>query len=189
QPLARVGTVVMAALILFVFLGPLVYRHSVTHLHILDLMQPPSLTFPLGTDELGRNVFARLMVGGQMSLEVGFVAAFAGMAIGIAYGMVAGLVGGWIDAILMRIVDLLRSIPGLFLLIFLDSVFRPSAGLLIILIAAVSWHGVARLVRGEVLSLKSQLYVEAAEAMGASRLRIIVRHLFPNALGTILVVH
>lgn len=187
EPLGRAGAIVLAALILFVFLGPLVYPRSVTAINITHLLQAPSLQFPFGTDELGRNVLARLMIGGQMSLEVGFAAAVAGMAIGIAYGMIAGLLGGWVDAVLMRIVDLLRSIPGLFLLIFLDSVFRPSAGLLILLIAFVSWHGVARLVRGEVLTLKTQLYVEAAVAIGASRTRIVIRHLFPNALGTILV--
>lgn len=187
QPLARLGTLTMAALVLFVFAGPLVYHHSVTRPHLLHLLQAPSALFPSGTDELGRNVLERLMVGGQMSLEVGFAAALAGMLIGIAYGMVSGLLGGWVDAVLMRLVDLLRSVPGLFLLIFLDSVFRPSAGLLIVLIAAVSWHGVARLVRGEVLTLRNQLYVEAAVAVGASRTRIVVRHLFPNALGTILV--
>ncbi len=187
EPLAHVGTITLTVLVLFVFVGPVLYGQSVTQMHVLDLLKPPSLQFPLGTDELGRNVLARLMVGGQMSLEVGFAAAVAGMAVGIAYGMIAGLLGGWVDAVLMRIVDVLRSIPGLFLMIFLDSIFQPSAGLLIILIALVSWHGVARLVRGEVLTLKNQLYVEAAVAVGASRTRIVIRHLFPNALGTILV--
>lgn len=187
QPLGRAGTIALALLVLFVFIGPLLYHRSVVQINVLAFLHPPSAKFPLGTDELGRSVLARLMVGGQMSLEVGFAAALVGMLIGIAYGMISGLLGGWVDVVLMRIVDLLRSIPGLFLLIFLDSILRPSAGLLIGLIAAVSWHGVARLVRGEVLTLKNQLFVEAAIAVGASRTRIVVRHLFPNALGTILV--
>ncbi|MCY0863572.1 MAG: ABC transporter permease, partial [Sulfobacillus sp.] len=143
--------------------------------------------YPLGTDSLGRDVLIRMMVGGQLSLEVGFAAALVTMVIGVVYGLISGYVGGWVDVVMMRIVDILYAIPGLFLLLFLDSVFRPNATLLVFVIAVVSWFGVARLVRGEVLSLKQREYVEAARALGTGNLRIMLRHLLPNVMGVVVV--
>ena len=187
HPLARWGIIVLLAIIGFSFVGPSVYRASAYTLHMTALLQPPSARFPLGTNNLGRNMLARLMLGGQTSLEVGFAAAIAGMTIGVVYGLVAGYSGGFVDALMMRIVDMLRAIPGLFLLLFVDSVVRPSPLLLVFLIAGVSWHGVSRLVRGEVLRLRSEAYVEGAVSMGASKGAIMRRYLFPNAIGTIIV--
>lgn len=187
HPLALIGTVGLVFLTLFSFLGPLLYRHSAYNTHLHHLLQPPSAQFPLGTNNLGRNMLARLMLGGQTSLEVGFAAALAAMVIGVTYGMISGFFGGWIDSLLMRFVDVLRTIPGLFLLLFVDSVFKPSPLLLVFLIAGVSWHGVSRLVRAEVLSLKQREYVEAARAMGASWFRILFRELLPNLMGIITV--
>ncbi|HBQ93877.1 MAG TPA: peptide ABC transporter permease, partial [Sulfobacillus sp.] len=187
HPLAWTGLIGLVALIGFSFAGPLIYRASPYALHLTAILQAPSFRFPLGTNNLGRDVLARLMLGGQMSLEVGFAAAVSAMLIGIIYGLVAGYVGGWLDVIMMRLVDLLRAIPGLFLLIFLDSLVTPSPGLLILLIAFTSWHGVSRLVRAEVLSLKHRLYVEASRAVGGSTAHIALRHLLPNILGTVIV--
>ncbi|WP_171822702.1 ABC transporter permease [Sulfobacillus thermosulfidooxidans] len=187
HPLAWMGIIGLVLLVGFSFVGPLIYRANPYTLHLTAILKPPSAQFPLGTNNLGRNMLARLMLGGQMSLEVGFAAAISAMGIGIIYGMVAGYVGGWLDALMMRLVDLLRAIPGLFLLIFLDSLVTPSAGLLVVLIALTSWHGVSRLVRAEVLSLKHRLYVEASRAMGGSLGHIALRHLFPNILGTVIV--
>ncbi len=187
HPLARWGILGIILLTGFSFLGPLLYHGSPYTLHLTALLQPPSAHFPLGTNNLGRNMLARLMLGGQTSLEVGFAAAISAMAIGIIYGVIAGYAGGWLDALMMRIVDLLRAIPGLFLLIFLDSLVTPSPTLLVLLIAFTSWHGVSRLVRAEVLSLKSRLFVEASVSSGAGPIHIAVRHLFPNILGTVIV--
>ncbi len=187
QPLGRAGMLVLLFLILFCYVGPLLYRHSAYSMHLTALLQAPSAAFPLGTNNLGRNMLERLMVGGQTSLEVGFSAALAAMVIGVVYGAVSGFVGGWVDAAMMRFVDMLRAIPSLFLLIFLDSVVRPSAGLLVLLISFVSWHGVSRLVRGEILALRNTVYAEAARTIGATNGRILFRHLLPNALGTIVV--
>lgn len=187
HPLARIGLVGLVIVVAFSFLGPVFYTASPYALHITHLLQPPSARFPLGTNNLGRDMLARLMLGGQTSLEVGFAAALAGMSIGVIYGLVAGYTGGIVDTLMMRFVDMLRAIPGLFLLLFVDSVVRPSPLLLVFLIAGVSWHGVSRLVRGEVLRLRSEAYVEAAVSMGASKGAIMRRYLFPNAIGTIIV--
>ncbi|POB09697.1 MAG: ABC transporter permease [Sulfobacillus thermosulfidooxidans] len=187
HPLARLGMVGLTLLLGFSFLGPMLYRASPYTLHLTAILKPPSLDFPLGTNNLGRNMLARLMLGGQTSLEVGFVAAFSAMAIGVAYGLVAGFTGGWVDALMMRVVDLLRAIPGLFLLIFLDALVTPSPELLILLIAFTSWHGVSRLVRAEVLSLKERLFVESSRALGAGSLHIALKHLLPNIMGTVIV--
>lgn len=187
HPLARWGIIGIILLTGFSFLGPLLYRANPYTLHLTTLLKPPSTDFPLGTNNLGRNMLARLMLGGQTSLEVGFAAAIAAMVIGIVYGLVSGYAGGWLDALMMRIVDLLRAIPGLFLLIFLDSLVTPSPMLLVLLIAFTSWHGVSRLVRAEVLSLKHRLFVEASVSSGAGSIHIAVRHLLPNILGTVIV--
>lgn len=187
HPLARVGLVGLALIVAFSFFGPVFYTASPYALHIAHLLQPPSARFPLGTNNLGRDMLARLMLGGQTSLEVGFSAALTGMTIGVIYGLIAGYTGGIVDTLMMRFVDMLRAIPGLFLLLFVDSVVRPSPLLLVFLIAGVSWHGVSRLVRGEVLRLRSEPYVEAAVSLGGSKGLIMRRYLFPNAIGTIIV--
>lgn len=187
HPLAWAGTAGLAFIAGLCFLGPPIYQIAPTAVDILHTLQPPSADHLLGTDELGRDVLSRLMVGGQLSLEVGFAAAMTSLAIGIAYGLTAGYGGRWADTIMMRVVDLLRAVPGLFLLLFVNSVFRPSAGLLIPLIGFVAWHPVSRLVRAEVLSLRERAYVEASVAAGASRLRVALLHLLPNAVGTIAV--
>ncbi|HEV2357246.1 MAG TPA: ABC transporter permease [bacterium] len=187
HPLAWAGGAGLAFIVGLCFLGPPVYETDPMAVNILSTLQPPSAFHPLGTDELGRDVLSRLMLGGQLSLEVGFAAALASMAVGIAYGLTAGYGGRWADTVMMRVVDLLRAVPALFLLLFVNSVFKPNAGLLIALIAFVAWHDVSRLVRAEVLSLRERTYVEASRAAGASRLRVALVHLLPNAIGTIAV--
>lgn len=145
----------------------------------------PSWGHWLGTDALGRDELARLLEGGRISLGVGAIAAFVAMIIGTAYGAVAGYYGGWIDSLLMRLVDVFLAVPTLFLLLFLAAMFHGNVFVLMIVIGVTSWLGPARLVRGEVLSLKERLYVEAARAQGADDARIIALHVIPNAFGTI----
>lgn len=187
NPLAKIGIVGIILLLLFTFVGPIVYPASVNTPHLLYTVQGPSARFPLGTDSLGRNVLARMMTGGQLSLEVGFSAALVSVIIGTIYGLISGLAGGWVDIIMMRLVDILISLPSLFILLFLDSVFKPSPGLLIVVIALVSWYGVSRLVRSEVLTLKHRDYVEAARAIGSGPWRIMFRQLLPNVMGIVVV--
>jgi peptide/nickel transport system permease protein len=187
HPLSIAGVAMLAFLVAFSFLGPLVYPANPYNPNLLAVLHAPNASYPLGTDGLGRDYLARMMYGGQPSLEVGFAAAAASMFIGTLYGTVSGLVGGWVDMVLMRIVDVLLSIPSIFLLLFLDATFKPSALLLVLILAALGWFGVSRLVRAEVLSLKSRDFIEAQRAAGASTWRIMVRGLFPNFLGTVLV--
>ncbi|MCY0900865.1 MAG: ABC transporter permease [Firmicutes bacterium] len=187
QGLGRAGLLIVGLLILFCFVGPMIYTQDPYAMHLIAILQPPSPAFPLGTNNLGRNMLARLMLGGQTSLEVGVASAVAAMVVGVVYGMISGFAGGWVDVVMMRIIDVLRSVPTLFILIFLDSAFRPSALLLIILIALTSWHGVSRLVRAEILSLKEMPFIEAARTIGMSRTRILFVHLLRNVMATLVV--
>lgn len=187
NPLAWIGVIVLLLLILFSFVGPLIYRVNDLQPHLNAALQAPTGRFPLGTDSLGRDNLIRMMVGGQLSLEVGFAAAAISMVIGVVYGLISGYIGGATDVVMMRIVDILYAIPSLFFLLFLDSVFKPSAIVLTFVIALLSWFGVARLVRGDVLSLKTREYVEAARALGSGNFRIMLRHLLPNVMGVVVV--
>jgi peptide/nickel transport system permease protein len=138
--------------------------------------------FWLGTDTLGRDVLARLLHGGRISLAIGIASLAAALGLGLAVGLAAGWLGGWVDAVLMRLVDGLMAVPMLFLLLLLAAVFRPSPGTLVVVLALSSWMGVARLARGQVLSLKERDFILAARAIGAGPWRITLRHLLPNAV-------
>lgn len=146
----------------------------------------PSPAHLFGTDGLGRDEFFRVLLGGRISLLVGFVASLVAMFIGTVIGAIAGYYGGLIDAVLMRIVDVFLAVPTLFLLLFLAAMFHGNVSTLIVVIGITSWLGPARLVRGEVLTLKERLYVEAARSLGAGDLRVLLRHIVPNAAGTII---
>lgn len=183
----KLGSILLLFLILFSFVGPLIYRHSATKPHLQSMAATPSAQFPLGTDSLGHNILAQLMVGGQSSLEVGFASAIVAMVIGTLYGMLSGMIGGVVDTAMMRIVDILLAIPSLFILLFLNVVFKPNIFIMIFVLASTAWLGVSRLARAEVLTIKNQVYVEAAHALGAKTGRIMSRYLLPNFIGTILV--
>jgi peptide/nickel transport system permease protein len=187
HPLAWAGMGGFAFIVLFSFVGPLVYRVNPLAIHMAVTLHGPMPGFPLGTDNLGRDELASLMAGGRASIVVGLAAALSSMVVGAIVGLVAAWFGGWLDTILMRLIDLVRSIPSLFLLIFLSSLFQPTAALLVVLIAFLSWSAIARLVRAEVLSLRERTFVEASVASGASQARVMFRHLLPNAMGTVIV--
>ena len=148
---------------------------------------PPSLAHWFGTDELGRDTFARVVYGGRISLLVGLVGTLVSLLIGVGYGAVAGYRGGRTDEIMMRIVDILYSLPYIFLVILLLVFFSRSILMLFVALGLVQWLTMARIVRGQVLSLKQQTFVEAARALGASDTAIIFRHIVPNTLGPVIV--
>ncbi|HVB91159.1 MAG TPA: ABC transporter permease [Acidimicrobiales bacterium] len=189
--LAVVGAVIVVFFVLFCFVGPLLYHTNQTNTQdaLLNSVQnaPPGGSNPLGTDDNGFDIVGRLMFGGQASLIVGFASAFVATVVGVAYGALSGFFGGWLDALLMRFVDINLSIPSLFLLIALVTIFRQSEPLFILVIAYISWLVPARLIRGETLSLREREYVQAVRIMGGSRRRIIARHIVPNSIGTIVV--
>jgi peptide/nickel transport system permease protein len=182
---AGVGIVVLITL--FCFAGPLIYRTNQVTVHLNLENLPPGGNYPLGTDGSGYDVLGRLMVGGQSSLELGFAVSIATTVIGTLYGAIAGLAGGFADAIMMRVVDTFLAVPGLVLLLILVNMFAPNLFMIIVLLSLLSWLGVARLVRGEVLTLRTREYVQAVKVMGGSRWRIVSRHLIPNAIGVIIV--
>lgn len=185
--LAIVGLVVVLLFVLFCFLGPLLYHTEQLRTDLAQANQPPGGGHPLGTDDVGYDELGRLMVGGQSSLEIGIAAAVMATLVGTLWGAIAGYLGGWVDAIMMRVVDTLLAIPGLFLLLLLVAIFTPSTGLLIVVIAFGAWLTPARLVRGETLSLRTREYVQAAKMMGGGNRRAILKHITPNAIGTIVV--
>jgi peptide/nickel transport system permease protein len=185
--LAIVGVAIVAAMVLFSFVGPLVYHTDQVHTNLLAINEAPSSAHPLGTDDVGYDVLGRLMLSGQSSLLVGLAAALLATVVGTLWGAVAGYVGGAVDAVMMRIVDSVLAIPPLILILLLASVFRPNTAILILIVAIVSWLAPARLVRGEAISLRTREYVQASTAMGGRRVWIVLRHITPNAIGTIVV--
>ncbi len=190
--LAVVSLVFIILVVLFCWVGPLIYHTNQTNQELALFNPenaPPGATgkFPLGTTETGFDVLGRLMFAGQASLTVGLLSALVATVVGVVYGAVAGFFGRWLDALMMRIVDIVLSIPVLFLLIALVTIYHSSEPLLIFVIAGVSWLVPARLIRGETLTLRTREYVQAVRSMGGSGGRIIGRHIIPNAVGTIVV--
>jgi oligopeptide transport system permease protein len=167
------------------FPGILPYTYDQIDLEIAD--RAPSASHWFGTDQLGRDIGARLLVGGAISLTVGLVATAVSFVIGVAYGAVSGFLGGRTDQAMMRLVDIIYSLPYIFVVIVLVSILGRSFIVLFAALGAVSWLTMARIVRGQVLSLKNQEFVEAARSIGVSRVAIIFRHLVPNTLGPVIV--
>jgi len=148
---------------------------------------PPSWSHPFGTDEFGRDLLSRALYGARVSLSVGVLAMLVAVSVGTAYGAVSGYAGGWLDTVMMRALDAFTAFPKLFLILLLAGVYQADIGVLILIMGLTSWTDTARLVRGEILSLKHRDFVEAARAIGLPAHLIIVRHLVPNALSPVLV--
>jgi peptide/nickel transport system permease protein len=189
--LAVAGAGFILFAVAFCFLGPTFYRtnQSSTQTALLFSTQNahPGWHHLLGTDGSGFDILGRIMYGGQVSLEVGFAAAGIATALGVLYGAISGFFGGWVDALMMRIVDVVLSVPLLFLVIALVVIFHSSLTLLIYVLGFTSWLVPARLVRGETLTLRVREYVMAVRVMGGTGRRIVLRHIIPNTIGTIIV--
>lgn len=177
----------VSLLILIALFAPLLSPHNPTDIDVNNILKPPSYNNPLGTDELGRDVLSRMLYGARISLAVGFVAVGIATLIGILVGAISGYYGGWIDTVIMRFVDIMLCIPTFFLVLTVIAFVGPSILNIMIVIGLTSWMGMARLVRAEFLSLKEREFVLAARSIGASDLRIIFRHILPNALAPVLV--
>ena len=184
--LAISGAVVLVVLAVACAAGPF-FSQSYEEQN-LDLgAVPPSAQHWLGTDTLGRDLLARILFGGRISITVGLVATFVALAIGVTYGAVSGFVGGKVDAVMMRLVDILYALPFAIFVILLMVFFGRNIFLLFFAIGAVEWLTMARIVRGQVMSIKKMEFIEAARALGLGRRRIIFRHLIPNVLGPVIV--
>jgi ABC-type dipeptide/oligopeptide/nickel transport system permease subunit len=185
--LAVVALVLLIAMILFCFVGPSVYHSNQVSSNILAQSESPGGGYPLGTDENGFNELGRIMVGGQAAFEIGFFAAAVAIFIGTIYGAISGLVGGVLDGIMMRFVDILLSIPFLLIVLVLATKYSATVVEESVILASFSWLVPARLVRGEVLTLRVRDFVYACRTMGGGSARIVYRHLIPNALSVVIV--
>lgn len=184
--MAIVGLIVLTIIIAMAILMPIFsqYKYS-DQLGVYN--SPPNAQFWFGTDDLGRDIFVRIWAGAQISLFIGITAALIDLVIGVLWGSISGLVGGRVDNIMMRIADVLTAVPYLLVVIVLIVVLQPGIIPMIIALSITGWINMARIVRGEVLSIKNQEYVLAARTLGASTGHLIMKHLIPNALGAILV--
>lgn len=178
----RSSAVVVAAIVLAVLLVPPLVNLDEQAVNLAAKLQPPSWEHPFGTDDVGRDLLLRCVYGLRVSLLVGVVAAVVATVIGTAVGALAAASGGWVDRVVMRLVDVFSSVPHLLLGIFIVAMFRPGVWPVVVSVALTHWLSTARIVRAEVLSLRSRPYVDAAISGGASRMRVIVRHLLPGVL-------
>ena len=184
---AVAGGIILLILIFLAIFAPWIAPHSYSYQNLELGAQPPSANFLLGTDTLGRDLFSRILYGARVSLLVGFVATGVALVIGVSWGIIAGYFGGRIDSVMMRIVDVLYGLPFIIFIILLMVIFGRNIWLLFAAIGAVEWLTMARIVRGQVLTIKNQEYVLAAQAMGVTNIQMFRKHIFPNILGPIAV--
>lgn len=186
---AVAGLIVVSGLYLVALVTPLIAPHDPIQQYDIVALRfvGPSDVYPLGTDQYARDVLSRMLFGARISLTIGFVAVGISVTLGTLIGAVAGFIGGVVDGLIMRFVDMVISFPRLILLIAIIAIFQASIFLIIAVLGLTLWPGTARLVRGEVLSLREREFVQAAEALGYSKRRIIVRHLIPNVMGPVIV--
>lgn len=185
--LAVVGLALVVGLIAFSFIGPLIWQTDQVHTDLAAAYLPPSREHPLGTDGVGYDELGRMMLGGQTSLVVGLAAGLLATTFGAVWGATAGFVGGWLDAVMMRIVDSLMSIPALFLFMLVATIVTPTVPILVLIIAAFAWLNPARMVRGDSIALRSREFVVAMRGMGGSPIRAVRTHILRNSIGTVIV--
>jgi oligopeptide transport system permease protein len=185
--MAVAGAIFILVLALISFLSPLIAPHSYAAQNLELGATPPSLKHWMGTDDLGRDLFSRILYGGRISLSVGLAATVVAVLIGVLYGTISGYIGGRVDMVMMRIVDILFSLPFIIFVILLMVIYGRNIYLLFMAIGAVEWLDMSRIVRGQVLSLKNQEFIEAARALGLRKRRIILRHMIPNVLGIVII--
>jgi peptide/nickel transport system permease protein len=196
--LALVSGIVLLLIVAAILIGPLLWRLPINEIDFGSKLEGPTWAHPLGTDDLGQDVLARLLYGGRISLAVGLAAMLVAITVGVLVGALAGMSSGYVDAILMWLADLFLSLPQLPLLLLLIYLFRdalktafgPEGGvfaLIVVVIGGLRWMPAARLVRAQFLSLREKEFVEAARALGASKPRQVIRHILPNALGPVIV--
>ena len=196
--LAVASSIVLLLIVAAIVIGPLLWRLPINEIDFAAKLEGPSWAHPLGTDDLGQDVLARLLYGGRVSLAVGLCAMLVACSVGVLVGAIAGMSRGAVDAFLMWLADLFLSLPTLPLLLLLIYLFReslkgvlgPEGGVFVLIVAVIGglrWMQVARLVRAQILSIREKEFVEAARALGASKPRLVIQHILPNALGPVIV--
>ncbi|MDX1914463.1 MAG: ABC transporter permease [Methylophilus sp.] len=187
NPLAKAGFIIILIVFLLAMLAPLIAPYDPDEINVKAILLEPSMQHWMGTDGLGRDVLSRMLYGGQISLLVGLVAVGISTAIGIVLGALSGYYRGWVDTFIMRLVDVMLSIPSFFLILAVIAFLEPSIINIMIVIGLTSWMGVTRLVRAEFLSLSEREFVQASRTLGAKDARLIFTHLLPNSLTPIIV--
>lgn len=187
NPLALAGFIIIVSVFLLAMLAPFISPYDPNDINVKAILLAPSASHWMGTDGLGRDVLARMLHGGRISLLVGLVAVGIATAIGIVLGAISGYYRGWVDTFIMRLVDVMLSIPSFFLILAVIAFLTPSIWNIMIVIGLTSWMGVTRLVRAEFLSLHGREFVLASRTLGAKDARLIFRHLLPNSLTPIIV--
>ena len=190
SPLSVIGFFLVAVFLIIALIGPLIilYPGDIKGaIHMDQKLRPPSSAHPFGTDEVGRDIYSRVIIGTRLSLQIGLIIIFVAMGIGIPLGIIAGYVGGWLNEIIMRVTDVFLSIPGLLLALAIVGALGPGIKNAMLALSIVWWPGYVRLVQGKTLSLKEESFVEAAKSIGASKLRIIFSHILPNCTSPIIV--
>ena len=185
--LALIGFIILTIFILAAVFAPFITSFDRDSIDLMNIESSPDSLHILGTDELGRDVFTRLLYGGRVSLGVALCATVIQLAIGVSLGCISGFYGKWVDNIIMRIVDIVMCFPFFIIAITIASLFGASVWNVILIIGLLQWTGVARIVRAQILSLKQSEFIEAARAMGLSSLEIIRKHIIPNVLSPIIV--
>lgn len=185
--LAVIGVGLIVFFVLFSWVGPLFYHGDTSVAQLLNADSPPAAGSPLGTDSIGFDLLGAMMVGGRASLSIGLLSALIATVVGTLWGAIAGLAGGVIDGLMMRVVDVILSVPLLFVILIVGAKYGSSVLKLAVIIGIFSWLAPARLVRGEVLTLRVRDFVSAARSAGSTRSRLVLRHLIPNALSVVVV--
>lgn len=183
SPLAMVGIIVVIIFLFVAFFAPWLAPYNPIKQNLDNILQPPSLPHPFGTDTLGRDIFSRVIYGARISLVIGVMVVTVSSIIGIFFGLVSGFFGGYIDLIIMRFTDLFLSFPALILAMAIAGALGPSLTNTMIAISLVWWPSYARLIRGQVLAIKHKEFVEAANALGESNIKIMLGHVLPNSVG------
>ncbi|MEK6732625.1 MAG: ABC transporter permease, partial [Candidatus Omnitrophota bacterium] len=181
------GLCIVGFFIIIAIFAPMIAPYNPGQIDIENILTAPSNSHIFGTDSLGRDLFSRMVYGTRISLLVGFIAVGIAALLGVALGSIAGYYGKWVDTIIMRFIDIMLCFPTFFLILAVIALLEPSIINIMIIIGATSWMGMARLIRAEILSLKERDFIYAERAIGASDLRIIIKHLIPNAMAPVLV--
>lgn len=187
KPFLIAGIVIIGLMSICAVLAPVISPYDPAAIDQMNILAPPSAGHLLGTDSLGRDLLSRMIFGARISLSIGIIAVGIAVALGVVLGALAGFYGRWIGGLIMRFADVMLCFPAFFLILAVVALAEPSIFTIMAVIGCTSWMGPARLIRGEILSLKEREFVQAEHALGASHARIIALHLVPNALGPVLV--
>jgi peptide/nickel transport system permease protein len=190
SPLSVIGFILVAIFLLVALIGPMIITHPEDikgAVHMDRKLRSPSSAHPFGTDEVGRDIYSRVIIGTRLSLQIGLIIIFVAMGIGAPLGIIAGYIGGWLNEAIMRVTDIFLSVPGLLLALAIVGALGPGIKNAMLALSIVWWPGYVRLVQGKTLSLREESFVEAAKSIGASRFRIIFNHILPNCTSPIIV--